>query len=163
MTRPRIGPEPEPLPRSTGQKLLELLPFGIGKRDKPRHFTDMLRIAWENKGSLGYAMRILNHGVCDGCSLGPYGLKDNVIEGVHLCTTRLRLLRLNTMGPLDTAKLADVAPLKKLKNEALQQLGRLPAPMIRRRGDAGFKVVTWNEALDLLAERLRRTDPLRTA
>ena len=59
----------------------------------------MARAAWANRDNLGYAWRILNHGVCDGCSLGPYGLKDNVISGTHLCMTRLNLLRLNTMPP----------------------------------------------------------------
>ncbi|HZE99446.1 MAG TPA: molybdopterin-dependent oxidoreductase, partial [Planctomycetota bacterium] len=163
MTRPRIGPPPEPLPGGAGEKLLELLPFGIGKKSKPRHFLDMMKILWENKDSLGYAYRILNHGVCDGCSLGPYGLKDNVIDGVHLCTSRLRLLRLNTMPGLDPAVLADVAPLLKKKNEQLQQLGRLPAPMVRRKGEPGFTRATWDEALERVAAPLRKIDPLRTA
>ena len=48
MTRPRIGPEPAPLPGSASEKLLELLPFGIGKKSKPRHFIDMMKIVWEN-------------------------------------------------------------------------------------------------------------------
>lgn len=163
MTRPRIGPEPAPLPGSAGEKLLELLPFGIGKKAKPRHFIDMMKIVWENKDSLGYGMRILNHGVCDGCSLGPYGLKDNVIDGVHLCTTRLRLLRLNTMPAFDPAVLADVAPLRKKKNEELQNLGRLPFPMVRRKGDPGFTRRSWDDALELIAAPLRTIDPLRTA
>jgi molybdopterin-dependent oxidoreductase alpha subunit len=163
VSRPRIGPEPEPLPGGAGERLLDLLPFGVGRRYKPRHFTDMLKIAWENRGRLGYAMRILSHGVCDGCSLGPRGLKDDVIDGIHLCTTRLRLLRLNTMGPLDPEKLADVAPLRALKNEQLQALGRLPAPLVRRRGEPGFRRTSWDDALGLVAERLRALDPRRTA
>jgi molybdopterin-dependent oxidoreductase alpha subunit len=163
MTRPRIGPEPQPLPGGAAEKLLELLPFGVGKKSKPRHFIDMMKIAWENKDSLGYAMRILNHGVCDGCSLGPYGLKDNVIDGVHLCTTRLRLLRLNTMPALDPAVLADLQPLAGKKNEELQHLGRLPCPMVRRKGEAGFSRVSWDEALELIAAPLRSIDPLRMA
>jgi molybdopterin-dependent oxidoreductase alpha subunit len=163
VTRPRIGPEPAPLPGGAAEKLLELLPFGIGKKSKPRHFIDMMKIAWENKDSLGYANRILMHGVCDGCSLGPYGLKDNVIDGIHLCTTRLRLLRLNTMPALDPAALADLGPLAKKKNEELQQLGRLPAPMVRRKGEPGFKRTTWDEALDLVAAPLRAIDPMRMA
>jgi hypothetical protein len=76
------------------------LPFGLG-RIKPHHYREMLRVAWENRDSLGYAWRVLNHGVCDGCSLGPRGLRDDVISGPHLCLTRLQLLRLNTMPALD--------------------------------------------------------------
>ncbi|MGH9813387.1 MAG: hypothetical protein ACRD4T_09665, partial [Candidatus Acidiferrales bacterium] len=59
-------------------------PFGIGF-PKPRHYREMLRVLWENRDNLGYAWRILRHGVCDGCSLGPAGLRDNTMDGVHLC------------------------------------------------------------------------------
>ena len=73
-----------------------LTPFGLGQQ-KPHHVLEMFEVLWENRDSLPYAWRILDQGVCDGCSLGPKGLKDDVVEGIHLCTTRLKLLRLNTM------------------------------------------------------------------
>ncbi|GMV05333.1 MAG: formate dehydrogenase [Gemmatimonadota bacterium] len=139
-----------------------LKPFGVGE-EKPHHFRDMARIWWENRDELEYAMRILRDGVCDGCALGTSGLKDHTLEGVHLCTVRLELLRLNTSGPLDAARLADVADLATLSGEELRALGRIPFPLVRRRGDAGFHRVTWDEALDLLADRLRATDPRRLA
>ncbi len=105
-----------------------LVPFGILVRNKPHHYLEMLRVAWENRRSLGYALRILRHGVCDGCSLGPRGLKDDVIPGVHLCLSRLKLLRLNTMGPIPDALLGNVQALRALSNEALHQLGRVLLP-----------------------------------
>src|SRR3979409_351810 len=71
-----------------------IVPFGLLVRTKPRHYREMLRILWQNRGRWRYAWRVLNHGVCDGCSLGPRGLRDDVIEGTHLCLTRLKLLRL---------------------------------------------------------------------
>src|SRR5438045_3749979 len=113
------------------------LPFGLG-RIKPHHYREMARIAWENRDSLGYAWRILNHGVCDGCSLGPRGLRDDVIAGPHLCLTRLQLLRLNTMRALDPAALGDVAALQRLNDRQLRKLGRLPYPFVRARGERGF-------------------------
>ena len=58
----------------------------------------MMGVAWENRDNLQYAWNILQHGVCDGCSLGPRGLQDDVIEGTHLCMSRLKLLRNNTVG-----------------------------------------------------------------
>src|SRR5262245_65136376 len=121
----------------------------------------MARIVWENRDALPYAWRILRHGVCDGCSLGPYGLRDDVIPGPHLCTTRLRLLRLNTMGALDPARLADVAALRTLTEPGLRALGRLPYPFLRRQGDAGFRRVSWSEALGAIGERLRGVSPQR--
>lgn len=161
--RPRIGPPPEPLVRTPLERVLEKLPFGIGVRKKPRHFLDMARVLFRNRGRLGYAWRILKHGVCDGCSLGPKGLRDDVIDGVHLCTTRLNLLRLNTMGAFDPSTIPPVDLLRKRSNEQLQELGRIPQPLVRRRGEGAFRPVSWDEALDLAAERMRAIDPDRMA
>src|SRR5437764_10359179 len=116
------------------------------RRRKPNHYSEMLRVAWQNRDQLPYAWRILNHGVCDGCALGTAGMKDWTIEGVHLCMVRLELMRLNTAPPLDPDRLADVDPLRALSSADLRALGRLSEPMIRHRGDRGFRVVTWEEA-----------------
>jgi molybdopterin-dependent oxidoreductase alpha subunit len=138
-----------------------LVPFGIFVRNKPRHFREMLKVAWENRGRWGYAWRILRHGVCDGCALGPRGLRDDVIPGVHLCLTRLKLLRLNTMGPIPDRALADIDALRALSNEELHQLGRVPYPLLRRRGDKGFARISWGEAVDLIASRMAAAEPDR--
>src|ERR671913_255653 len=84
--------------------------FGLDKQ-KPRHFRDMFRIAWENRDQLPFAWRILNEGVCDGCALGTSGLKDWTLKGTHLCMVRLELMRLNTAPALDPAALRDVSTL----------------------------------------------------
>jgi molybdopterin-dependent oxidoreductase alpha subunit len=131
-----------------------LVPFGLLEPNKPRHFRETLRVAWENRDALPYAWRILRDGVCDGCSLGPYGLRDNVIPGMHLCTTRLGLLRLNTMGALDPRALEDVSLLETKSEAELRKLGRLPTPLLREGDEPGFRAVTWGEALAALAERL---------
>ncbi|HKE01028.1 MAG TPA: molybdopterin-dependent oxidoreductase, partial [Planctomycetota bacterium] len=137
-----------------------LVPFGLAS-PKPRHFREMAKVAWENLDSLGYAWRILRDGVCDGCSLGPRGLKDDVIEGTHLCTTRLRLLRVNTMRGFREEQVADVERLRHLTNEELQNLGRVPFPLVRRRGDRGFRRVSWDEALEIAATAIRAVAPER--
>jgi molybdopterin-dependent oxidoreductase alpha subunit len=136
--------------------------FGLG-RQKPHHYREMARIAWENRSELPFAWRILRDGVCDGCALGTSGLSDWTIEGTHLCMVRLELMRLNTAAPLDPALLEDVAPLARRTSRELRELGRLPEPMIRRHGDRGFRVVTWDEALERIAAGFRGADPARTA
>jgi molybdopterin-dependent oxidoreductase alpha subunit len=133
-------------------------PNGMGEQ-KPRHYADMAKIVWENRRNLPYAWRILSKGVCDGCALGVAGFHDWTISGVHLCTTRLNLLRLNTMAALDPKVLGDVAKLRKLTGAELRDLGRLPYPMVRRRGERGFTRVSWDDALDLVAGRIRAADP----
>ena len=123
----------------------------------------MFQVAWENRDNLPFATRILLHGVCDGCSLGPYGLRDHTIEGIHLCMTRLRMLRLNTMKALNIERLREVRSLQKLTGEELRNLGRLPYPMLRRKGEDGFRRISWNEALEIASHYLQQTDPQRFA
>lgn len=134
--------------------------LGLG-HEKPKHFRDMARIWWENRDQVEYAHRILKDGVCDGCALGTTGMRDFTLDGVHLCTIRLELLKLNTMGPLDAGPLDDVSELAGLSGDELRKLGRIPYPMVRRRGDPGFTRISWDRALDLLAERIGDVDPKR--
>ncbi|MFC1464615.1 MAG: FdhF/YdeP family oxidoreductase [Candidatus Brachytrichaceae bacterium NZ_4S206] len=139
---------------------VSLMPNGLG-HVKPNHYWEMVRAAWQNRDNLPLAWRILNDGVCDGCALGTAGLRDFTIPGVHLCTVRLNLLRLNTMPPMDIGALADVERLRRMDGKALRALGRLPYPMIRRRGEPGFTRISWDRALDEIAGHIRETDPHR--
>jgi molybdopterin-dependent oxidoreductase alpha subunit len=136
--------------------------FGLGHQ-KPHHYREMLRVAWENRDELPFAWRILRDGVCDGCALGTSGLSDWTLDGTHLCMVRLELLRLNTAPALDPTLLADVAALQRRTSSELRALGRLPQPMIRGAGAPGFRVVSWDEATERIAATLRGADPSRTA
>ncbi len=137
-------------------------PNGIGEV-KPNHYGEMIRTIWQNRKALPYASRILRKGVCDGCALGVAGLHDWTIEGVHLCTTRLSLLSVNTMAGADYTLLADVAGLRGHTGKELRDLGRLAYPMVRHHGEPGFSRVSWDEALDLVADRIRASEPRRFA
>jgi molybdopterin-dependent oxidoreductase alpha subunit len=138
-------------------------PFGLGET-KPHHFSEIFKTAWQNRRHPLYAWRILTRGCCDGCALGTYGLHDWTMDGIHLCTIRLNLLQLNTMSEMQWERLHDELPaLAQMTSAELRKLGRLPYPMVRRRGEAGFTRVSWDEALDLVAARLRETPPERMA
>lgn len=139
-----------------------LIPNGLGQI-KPNHYGDVFRAIAANRKQLPYAWRILNDGVCDGCALGTTGMRDFTMQGIHLCTVRLNLLPLNTMDALDPTVLQDVAALRQLRSDQLRDLGRLPYPMVRRHGENRFTRVSWDAALSLIAERVRRTDPDRLA
>lgn len=136
-------------------------PFGIGEQ-YPNNYWEVIRSAWVNRDQFSYAWDILNNGVCDGCSLGTTGMKDWTLEGLHLCNVRLRLLRLNTMSALDPTVLADVSQLQGKKGAELLEMGRLPYPMRRDKGDKGFHRISWDEALELIASRIRATSGDRT-
>ncbi len=135
-------------------------PFGIGEQ-RPRNFREVFRAIWQNRRQLGHAWRILDQGVCDGCSLGTIGLKDWTLEGIHLCNIRLRLLRLNTMEAMDPELLSDVGLLRGKSNAELRALGRLPYPMLRRRSDAGFHRISWDEAFDRIVRQIEASRPER--
>ena len=139
-----------------------LMPNGMGQV-KPNHYWEMVKTAWVNRDQLPFSWRILNQGACDGCALGTTGMRDFTLEGVHLCMVRLDLLRLNTMPALDEVALADVSALAQQSGAELRALGRLPYPMVRRRGEPGFTRVSWDEALDEAAGAIRATDPSRIA
>ncbi len=136
-------------------------PFGIGEQ-RPNAYLEIVQALRENRDQLGYAWRILKEGTCDGCSLGTMGLRDWTLDEAHLCNIRLRLLRLNTMPALDASVLSNVASLKTKSGSELRDLGRLPYPMIRRKGEPGFTRASWDEALDEIASRIRASSPDRT-
>src|SRR6185369_9319724 len=138
------------LEKNWKDRLKAAIPFGLGQT-KPKHFRYMAQTVWENRDNLSYAWKVITRGVCDGCALGVAGLHDWTIEGVHLCMTRLNLLRLNTMPALDVRQLEDITLLRSMDNAALRELGRLPFPMVREAGDVGFRRVGWDEAYERIA------------
>jgi len=143
-------------------KLKSLVPFGLGQT-KPKHFRNMAEVIWQNRDNLSYAWKVLSKGVCDGCALGVAGFHDWTIPGVHLCMTRLNLLRLNTMPALDVRLLEDISKLQNLDNAKLRELGRLPYPMLREKNAPGFHRITWDEAYQRVATKIRSINPRRLA
>jgi molybdopterin-dependent oxidoreductase alpha subunit len=135
---------------------------GIG-HEKPNNYQEVAKIAWKVKGNGRKAWKILSEGVCDGCALGVAGFHDWTLDGIHLCTTRLRLLELNCAEPFDHGVLGDVSWLRNLPSNDLRDLGRLAHPMRRRRGEAGFTPISWDEALAAVADRIRTAGGDRTA
>ena len=135
-------------------------PFGIGEQ-YPNNYWEVFRAIWLSRHKLPYAWNILNKGVCDGCALGTTGMKDWTVEGIHVCNVRLRLLQMNTMSAFDPAILADVSQLRRKTSAQLREFGRLPYPMIRQHGEKGFRRVSWDEALQVIASRIRATTPNR--
>lgn len=139
------------------------IPFGLGKV-KPKHIRESFKTIWENKDNLGYAANIITKGVCDGCALGVSGLYDQTLTGPHVCTTRFNVLRLNTMPAIKEEILhADIDELRKYSSTELRKLGRIPYPLIRRPGERRFSRITWDEALTMIANKIKQLDPKQFA
>ncbi len=149
---------PKPKKYWTPQHWASWKPFGIGEQ-YPNNYWEVFRAIWLSRDKLPYTWNILDKGVCDGCALGTTGMKDWTLDGIHLCNVRLRLLQMNTMPAFDPVLLADVSQLQKQKSSQLRDLGRLPYPMIRQRGEKGFRRVSWDEALEIISDRIRTTTP----
>lgn len=144
---------------SNDSSLFRVVPFDLIGQTKPHPYREMLGALWENRKEIPYAWKVLTHGVCDGCSLGSEGLRDNLLGGVHLCMSRLKSLKLNTMAALDLSALADVDRLRGMRPEQLRFIGRLSHPMVRRRGERGFLRVSWDEALEIIRQAIHNTAP----
>ncbi|ACC80326.1 FdhF/YdeP family oxidoreductase [Nostoc punctiforme] len=151
---------PKPKKYWTPQHWASWKPFGIGEQ-YPNNYWEVFRAIWLSRDKLPYAWNILDKGVCDGCALGTTGMKDWTLDGIHLCNVRLRLLRMNTMPAFDPVLLEDVSQLQKQKSAQLRDLGRLPFPMMRQRGEKGFRRISWDEALGIISDRIRATTPDR--
>ncbi|MBD2525165.1 FdhF/YdeP family oxidoreductase [Nostoc sp. FACHB-133] len=151
---------PKPKKYWTPQHWASWKPFGIGEQ-YPNNYWEVFRAIWLSRDKLPYAWNILDKGVCDGCALGTTGMKDWTLDGIHLCNVRLRLLRMNTMPAFDPVLLEDVSQLQKHKSDQLRDLGRLPFPMMRQRGEKGFHRISWDEALGVICDRIRATTPDR--
>src|SRR3989442_13555335 len=67
------------------------------------------------------------------------------------------------MGPLPVRRLGDVKSLRSKSSRDLRELGRLPYPMIRHRGNRGFRRISWDDALQFAARQIRATSPDRLA
>ncbi|PRO67250.1 FdhF/YdeP family oxidoreductase [Alkalicoccus urumqiensis] len=139
------------------------VPFGLGKV-KPKHIRDSFKTMWENRDNLNYAKNIITKGVCDGCALGVSGLYDQTLTGPHVCTTRFNVLRLNTMPAIDEDVLhQDIDELRKYSSTELRGLGRIPYPLIRRPGERKFSRLSWDEAMDQIAGKMKELDPQQYA
>ena len=100
-------------------------PNGAGLQ-KPKHYRAMWRTVVENRRALPWAWRILRKGVCDGCALGVSGFRDWTMHGVHLCTTRLELLKLNTATAIADDALSDAETLARTSGpRTLRELGQI--------------------------------------
>ncbi|MDX2215159.1 MAG: FdhF/YdeP family oxidoreductase [Oculatellaceae cyanobacterium bins.114] len=156
VSTPGFAMLPKPTKRWTPHLWASWKPFGIGEQ-YPNNYWEVFRAIWQNRDQLAYAWNILNQGVCDGCALGTTGMKDWTLDGLHVCNVRLRLLRMNTMAALDPTDLADVELLRTRSSAELREMGRLPYPMLRQKGDRGFRRISWSEALEAIATRIHTT------
>lgn len=136
-------------------RLKRLAPFGLGQRDKPKHYRVALEALGENRDNLRYAWKVLSRGVCESCALGVSGFYDWTIGEPHLCLKRLDDLRKHTVEPINHKFLAGVSDVSLMTDEELRKLGRLGHPMRRRYAEPGFTRISWEDAQQRIADHIR--------
>ena len=148
--------------RPTLAWLALLVPFGLLSRNKPRHYREMLRVLWQNRGRWRYALRILQHGVCDGCSLGPRGAarrrhprRAPVPDAPEAAAAQ------HDAGRSPTPRSRDIgSAARAVQRGAAPPRARAvsAAPPARRRR---LSRISWDDAPRLIAARMRAADPDR--
>src|SRR5690625_450442 len=54
---------------------------------------------------------------------------------------------------------ADIDDLRNMSSTELRKLGRIPYPLIRKPGERKFRRLSWDEALDTIATKMKAIDP----
>ena len=138
-------------------------PYGIGET-KPNHYKEMFKTLWENRDNLPYAWRILNKGVCDGCALGVAGFHDWTLvrrAPLHDAAQPAAHQHHGCARPLAPRRRRAAASACATASCATSVAS--PTRWCAAPASPGSRQVSWDEALDLIADRIRATTPDRLA
>src|SRR5688572_4685685 len=121
------------------------------------------RVGWK---ALWRAMR--SHNACKTCALGMGGqLGGMVNEAGHfpeVCKKSLQAMAADMQDGISPAFFArySISQLRSLSPRELESCGRLVDPIYAGPGATHYRVVSWDEALDRVANRLKASAPART-
>lgn len=121
------------------------------------------RVGW---GNLWSAMR--SHNACKTCALGMGGqLGGMVNEGGHfpeVCKKSFQAMASDMQAGITPEFFREHGfnELRSLTPRQLETSGRLVAPLYAGPDDAGYRVVTWEDAIAKLADRLKAAGPERS-
>ncbi len=110
---------------------------------------------WSSRRHLGFAWDVMRHGVCADCDLGSLGMRDEISARRHVCERRWSGLGRWTRDAFEVEDLPDLYRLDTATPAQLAALGRLPEPLLRRRGDPNFAAIDWQDAHKLIATRIQ--------
>lgn len=118
-------------------------------------------------GPLAFWRRMLSKNTCKTCALGMGGQQGGMTneKGHHLefCKKSAQAMAHDMQPPIapEFFERYSVAELARLSPRELENLGRLSYPVLLRAGESHYRPISWDAALDRIAERLRETDPRR--
>jgi molybdopterin-dependent oxidoreductase alpha subunit len=112
------------------------------------------------------AMRTKN--ACKTCALGMGGKRGGMVnesgQFPEVCKKSLQAMDADMQGRI-TPEFFQQTSLDQMRSMTPRQLemsGRLSTPLIAAPGDTHYRPISWDDALERVAEKLRETDPLES-
>lgn len=111
------------------------------------------------------AMRAKN--ACKTCALGMGGQKGGMVnERGHFpefCKKSLQAMTADMQGRIESRFWSEfsIGQLKSFSPREMEHCGRIVEPVIAEPGDTHYRPITWEEALDRIAGKMKATDPKR--
>lgn len=127
-----------------------------------------LKKAWQ-VGPWRLWKRMRSRNACKTCALGMGGMQGGMVnEAGHfpeVCKKSLQAQVADMIGalPADYFDKNSLADLKKLTPKQAEDAGRISYPVILEPGASKFRTISWNDALTLIADRLKETPPDQAA
>ena len=112
------------------------------------------------------AMRTKN--ACKTCALGMGGQQGGMVNELgsfpEVCKKSLQAMTADMQGAIgsDFWNTHSIRHLQELSPRALESCGRLVEPLLRVRGESGYRPISWNEALTKVTDKLTKTLPDET-
>ena len=124
-----------------------------------------IRKGLETGGLFKFYRRMRTRNTCKTCALGMGGRSGGMVNESggfpEVCKKSLQAQAGDMQGPITESLLHayPFAHLKTLTSAELDRLGRIAFPMIAEDGDAHYRRISWDAALDFAAEAFRDASP----
>ena len=124
-----------------------------------------LRKGLESGGLLQFYRRMRRRNTCKTCALGMGGRSGGMVNEsgrfLEVCKKSIQAQAGDMQGPITEGLLHaySFSRLETLSSAELDSLGRIAFPMIADAGDAHYRRISWDAALDLAAEAFHGASP----
>lgn len=145
------SPKPPKLPIGGGLKAVQYV-MSIAGDIGPRRLAETVR----------------SKNTCKACAFGTGGqrggLHNEHNSGIEICNKNIQAQSGDMRAAIPNAIFADnsLAELRQLNGRELEALGRLAQPLYKAPGADRYTVISYDAAIEIIAERLRKANPQRS-